>query len=129
MGEPVSSKSSKLNGSKFKISSYRLTTCETIEEFKNEITKRDESFTRYLVCLTQELKNKHIVKWGFISKDKADTSTIEWEFTYNKEGKKTGLISKDRRFKISRKMSNQLWINFNLTDLDVFCTFEYELNK
>ena len=52
-GESVSSKSSKLEDNNFKISSYRLTTCETTEDFIYEIKKRDESFTKYLVCLTE----------------------------------------------------------------------------
>ena len=125
----VSSKSAKLDGDKFEVSSYRLTKCKTIEDYRNEISKRDETFSKYLVCLTEEIENKHIVRWGFISKDKADTSKIEWEYTYNEEGKKNGLISEDKRFTITYSMSHQLWIKFKLSDLDIICTFEYELNK
>jgi hypothetical protein len=126
---PVSSKSAKLEGDKFEVSSYRLTKCKTIEDYRNEITKRDETFSKYLVCLTEVIENKHIVRWGFITKDKADTSKIEWDYFYDEEDNKKGLISKDKRFTITYSMSHQLWIKFNLSDLDIICTFEYELNK
>jgi hypothetical protein len=126
---PVSSKSAKLEGDKFEVSSYRLTKCKTIDDYRNEISSRDETFSKYLVCLTEVFEDKHIVRWGFITKDKADTSKIEWDYTYNEEGKKNGLISKDKRFTITYSMSHQLWIKFKLSDLDIICTFEYELNK
>lgn len=128
-GVPVSSKSSKLNGNNFQISSYRLTKCKIIEDFVTEIKKRDESFTKYLVCLTEEINNKHIVRWGFIEKDKANIANSEWEFTYNKEGSSNGLRSLDGKFKIVFSMSNQLWLSFTLSDFDIICTYEYELKN
>lgn len=128
-GVSVSSKSSKLNGDSFQISSYRLTKCKIIEDFVSEIKKRDESFTKYLVCLTEEINNKHIVRWGFIEKDKANIANTEWEFTYNKEGNSNGLQSLDGKFKIVFSMSSQLWISFTLSDFDIICTYEYELKN
>ncbi len=129
-GVSVSSKSGKLNGDNFQISSYRLTKCKIIEDFVTEIKKRDESFTKYLVCLTEEINNKHIVRWGFIEKDKADIANTEWEFNYNKkEGSSNGLLSLDGKFKIVFSMSKQLWLSFTLSDFDIICTYEYELKN
>jgi hypothetical protein len=128
-GVSVSSKSAKLEDNNFKISSYRLTQCKTVEDFVNEIKKRDESFTKYLVCLTEEINDKHIVRWGFIEKDKANISNAEWEHTYKKDGTLTGLQSLDGKFKIVFSMSNQLWISFTLSDFDIICTYEYELKN
>ena len=128
-GVSVSSKSAKLSKNNFQISSYRLTQCETIEDFVNEIKKRDESFTKYLVCLTEEINNKHIVRWGFIEKDKANISNAEWEYTYKKDGTLTGLQSLDGKFKIVFSMSKQLWLSFTLSDFDIICTYEYELKN
>jgi hypothetical protein len=128
-GESVSSKSSKLEDNNFKISSYRLTTCENIEDFIYEIKKRDESFTKYLVCLTEVLENKHIVRWGFIDKSKTDISNVDWNYVYGKSGRKSKLQSSDGKFNIHFSMSNQLWINLTIDDFDTICTYEYDLKK
>jgi hypothetical protein len=128
-GESVSSKSSKLEDNNFKISSYRLTTCETTEDFIYEIKKRDESFTKYLVCLTEVLENKHIVRWGFIDKSKTDISNVDWNYVYGKSGRKSKLQSSDGKFNIHFSMSNQLWINLTIDDFDTICTYEYDLKK
>ena len=130
LGESVSSKSSRLEDNyNFKISSYRLTTCETIEDFINEIEKRDKSFTKYLVCLTKVLDDKHIVRWGFIDKSKTDISNVEWNYVYGKSGRKSSLQSSDGKFKIQFSMSSQLWIKLTLDDFDTICTYEYELKN
>ena len=90
------------------------------------------------VNLLQGYLNKYSIKTVVPDEDffdilwkrtQADTSKIEWEYTYNEEGKKNGLISEDKRFTITYSMSHQLWIKFKLSDLDIICTFEYELNK
>lgn len=128
-GESVSSKSAKLEDNNFKISSYRLTTCETIEDFIYEIKKRDKSFTKYLVCLTEVIEKKHIVRWGFIDKSKTDISNVEWNYVYGKSGRKSKLQSNDEKFNIHFSMSNQLWINLTIDDFDIICTYEYDLNK
>jgi hypothetical protein len=128
-GESVSSKSAKLEGNDFKISSYRLTTCETIEDFIYEIKKRDESFTKYLVCLTEVLENKHIVRWGFIDKSKTDISGLEWKYKYGKTGRESALVTLDGKYQIKFSMSNQLWINLTIDDFDTICTYEYDLKK
>jgi hypothetical protein len=128
-GKSVSSKSSKLEDGNFKISSYRLTTCESIDDFIYEIKKRDESFTKYLVCLTEVLENKHIVRWGFIDKSKTDISNVDWNYVYGKSGRKSKLQSSDGKFNIHFSMSNQLWINLTIDDFDTICTYEYDLKK
>lgn len=128
-GESVSSKSSKLVRNKFGISSYRLTTCETVEDFINEIKKRDESFSKYLVCLTEEFKNKHVVRWGFVDKLKTDISGLEWKYKYGKSGRKSALVTLNGKYQIKFSMSNQLWINLTFDDFETICTYEYNLKK
>lgn len=126
---PVSCKSAKIKNGIFKISSYRLTTCETTEEFVNEILKRDESFQKYLVCLTEELEDKHIVTWAFIDKSRTNLLNQQWEIKHKKNGKESCLQTPDEKFAIFFSMSNQLWIKLNYSDLDVLCEYEYFFNK
>lgn len=132
MGEPNSLKAVKIkskNKNTFKLSSYRLTTCKTIDEINKEIQKRDESFEKYLVCLTYETSNKHIVKWGSLIKSKIDFKNIEWIEKFGKKGMFSGYKSKDNKFFIHKSMSNQLWFEVNEDYLDIICTYEYELKK
>jgi hypothetical protein len=132
MEEPNSLKAIRVKSKKkktFRLSSYRLTTCKTTEEINKEIQKRDESFEKYLICLTYETSKKHIVKWGSLIKSKINFKNIEWIEKFGRKGTFSGYKSKDNKFFIHKSMSNQLWFEVNEDDLEIICTFEYELNK
>lgn len=129
-GEPVSCKSATLNKNQFKISSYRLTNCVTIEDFKTEISKRDNTYKYHLLCLTQELSDRHIVRWGFVDKSKTDISSVDFNMVYNKKKNKPSLLeSKDKKYKIVFSCSNQLWIYLKYSDLQVICEYEFILKN
>ncbi len=136
----ISNKSTKKNGNKISISSYRLTSvCNdklpgNEKDIIHEIEKRDKSFDYYSILIRDEKENSLInYEWYMIPKDyylfKIDTLTPK----VGKIGKKKGEIVgwESKYCDITFSMSSQLWYKFDIRDIEKYkvCSTEIDNSK
>ena len=121
-------------GTRFSISSYRLTSLTNsenpgnLEEIFKEIDKR-KNFDYYSVILREELPNKgFIYDWYLIPSDYGAFNPLNfnWVPTFGKRGKNVGkqvgwntsssINGSEGSMSITFSMSSQLWINLKVTE-------------
>lgn len=123
----ISNKTGKIEKNNIiKISSYRLSSItssqsiNTIENIKNEITKRNNSYNYYSLLLRKDCNNYIEYFWYIIPKDYYIYNHINTEIKpkYDKNNKQSGWKSK--YFEIQFSMSSQLWFNFTFDDIQKY---------
>lgn len=112
-----SAKSQRIKNKTFDFSSFRTTEFEELEDKLCFIDGDGKNFTHYLILSKKELKNIIIYRIFLIEADFIQASNFTWYETFGKRkkniGKPTGWatnIENGIQLKISKKMSDQLWI-------------------
>lgn len=134
----ISNKSTKINGTRISLSSYRLTNicsdknhgCDN--EIINEIQKRDQSFDYYSILLRNELE-KHILdySWYMVPKSHFIFKITHLSPTIGKIGKKKGtVIGWESQFcKITFSMSSQLWYHFDIKHIESYKICQVQIDN
>lgn len=136
----ISNKTSKTDGKKVSLSSYRLTSvCNNKSNgdkysIVNEIKKRDNTYDYYSILLRNEDKTPYIkYTWYFIPKD-------YYIFKINPEKliPKTRLKGKNKgeiigwssvHCSITFSMSSQLWYSFDVEDINKYKIYSVEIDN
>lgn len=136
----ISNKSTKTDGNKVSISSYRLTSvCSdknngNSQDILNEIKKRDNSFDYYSMLIRNEKENLIIeYMWYIIPKDYYIFKINNLTPKIGKQGKKKNLIVgwETKYCDITFSMSSQLWYKFDIKDIEKYkvCSTEIDNSK
>ena len=103
-----------------RLSSFRTTSFNTIEEKINFIDNKGKNFTHYLIVARTDTKDALKYKAYMIDADYIQASKYEWNETFGKIkrnlGKFTGWETPyvdGIKLKIARNMSDQLWIHMD----------------
>lgn len=102
----ISAKAGKIVNGCLIISSYRLTTFDTIDEMKRFIDE-GKNFDVYLCCARNESKTGRTYSVYLVDADLIEASKLKWVQTKNgwEAESPEGIV-----LKIVKKMSNQLWM-------------------
>jgi hypothetical protein len=110
----ISCKSCRETENHFKVSSYRMTKCNTIDAFIDEIDFKRANFDYYAIISRIETDSQYIYTVYAIPADLVKAKNMDWRENNNK---KTNIVSSwETDFKngikmgIYKSMSNQLWI-------------------
>jgi hypothetical protein len=118
-----SCKSCKIERNYMKVSSYRMTKCNTIDDFIDEIDVKRANYNFYsLLARKENKKNNEIVSIDYylyiIPAKLIKASTLQWRIQTNKHTQKITSWVTERKngvsMSIQKSMSNQLWIELSL---------------
>lgn len=122
-GNGISCKSSKQTAKAFKISSYRMTTLSSSEEFVKEIDVNRNNFTHY--CVLARSENAKSITYGMymIPSDRVKAGEKSWSEQKNKKGN-TSMWKTDSEngyeMTVSVPMGNQLWVTLQRATYDEY---------
>jgi hypothetical protein len=113
------------------ISSYRMTKCNTVEEFVHEIDTVRCNFQYYGVLYRIEKKGTLLYSVYFIPSNAIKAEHLQWSETKSKKGWTTSVVN-GVHMSVSKSMSNQLWIKLSKSMFEQYCVlkdFEIKRNK
>ena len=119
----ISCKSCKKEKDNLKISSYRMTTCSTIQEFITEIDETRANFEYYSVLARTETTDDITYSAYMIPSNVIKAKNHEWQ-EHRKKDKVTRWTSNivdGVKMSISTSMSNQLWIDVREACIKEYC--------
>jgi hypothetical protein len=121
----ISCKSTKINSNSFSVSSYRMTLCNSGEEFTNEIDIVRNNFSHYLILGREESNNTLNYYLYVIPTEEVKAKNKIWETHYKLKTSNIQKWTTDSNngysMKVVSSMSNQLWINFDRTKFSKYC--------
>jgi hypothetical protein len=126
--EDFSVKSSKIEGGKMKISSFRLTRFDNdLPSMINFIDNEGKNFDNYLVLSRNETADKISYSFYILPSTIFTASSMQWVESFGKKGQPTGwktINNKNVKLSISKSMSDQLWIEIKTDYIKEYLSFE-----
>lgn len=120
----ISCKSTKLAKKSFAISSYRMTLCNSGEEFTREIDLKRNNFSHYAILARQEKQSDISYNLYMIPAEEIKAASKSWTEHRNKDKSKIKKWTTDSDngyyMSVVASMSNQLWIKVDRKKFDKF---------
>jgi len=123
----ISCKTTKMGRTSFKVSSFRMTKCNTGEEFTEEIDVKRNNYSHYCVLARTEYAEELVYDVYVIPSSKVKATPKTWKEYKNKSGKITKWDTDNKDgygMMVSATMSNQLWIVLQKSAFEEFRTIK-----